>query len=74
MNTAEFPCSECGHSNRMHVKGASPRYAGCMVRVERGVKVKPCWCALPPDQVIEAVDTIHGQLADGTRVRLEPVR
>ncbi len=48
-------CPECGHEIAMHVKGSSPRYAGCMVRLdldpprEHGRR-RTCWCALTPDE------------------------
>ena len=53
-----IPCPECGHSDRMHIRGASPKYAGCMVREPRKSdgKPRPCWCALSPDAIREATD------------------
>jgi hypothetical protein len=48
----EYPCPNCGHSDRMHVKGLSPQYVGCMVRGPRtDARRRPlgCPCTLVPD-------------------------
>lgn len=42
-------CPKCGHSSAMHVKGVSPRYAGCMVMTKDGRRVPTCPCRYPPD-------------------------
>jgi hypothetical protein len=49
----DIPCRECGHSDRMHVKGSSPRYTGCMTRL--GItKKRRCPCNLTPAEAREA--------------------
>ena len=45
-------CPKCGHSAGMHVKGASPKFAGCMVMTdESGRRVPTCPCQLRPDEI-----------------------
>jgi hypothetical protein len=48
-------CPECGHSDRMHRIGATPKYAGCMERGPRNRdgRLMSCWCALTPAQARE---------------------
>jgi hypothetical protein len=55
-------CPECGHSDRMHVTGTSPKYAGCMERVPRdNGRLRTCWCALTPVRIAQALDDIEAQ-------------
>lgn len=53
--TDDVLCHECGHSDRMHRPGSSPKYAGCMVREQHAGYSKPrsCWCALTPEAIRE---------------------
>jgi hypothetical protein len=57
---------DCGHSDRMHVRGVSPRYAGCMVRLilppRRAIT---CPCTKTPEQVRAAV--VEAGTAPATR-------
>ena len=52
-------CPECGHSDRMHRTGVSPKYAGCMERVprKRDGRLMDCWCALTPAAIAQALAT-----------------
>ncbi len=54
-------CPECGHSDRMHRIGARPKDAGCMERVPRvrDGKPMPCWCALTPPAIAQALDALE---------------
>lgn len=54
---SDVACPKCGHLAGMHVRGAAPRYAGCMVRVEDGRRVPPCECDLTPERIAAALDS-----------------